>query len=128
MDFTKIYATDYENRRGAYATSKFTDFTVLEGNGFSANCSSTSGYRLTFPVNLKPNTTYELTVTSAGDYYIKLLKYNEDTTYNSYSDLISKAGTQTAVFKTENGYKYAISFPFNNDTRIYENVKLVEKT
>ncbi|MBQ8235338.1 MAG: hypothetical protein IJZ37_01475, partial [Clostridia bacterium] len=130
MDYTKVYAVSYENKRGAHPATKFSEFTVLENNGFSANCSSSSGYRLEFPVNVEGGKTYTLNVNSdATEYNLYLLKYNGDTTLNSSDELLSKAvGAQSVNFTAEGGYFYSIVFPFGSGERSYTDLSLVKST
>jgi hypothetical protein len=127
MDNAKVYAVSNENKRGAYPTAKFTDFVILENNGFTASCSSSSGYRLEFPINVKGGKTYTLNETCDTDHIILLLKYNADTTFNSFRELTAKgSGQQSATFTTDSGYLYSIAFPFGSGTRTYTNISLLE--
>ena len=127
MDYTKVYAVASDNRRGKYATDKFSDF-IATGDGFSANCSSSSGYRLEVPVDVVGGTTYTLTVNSdAAKYNLYLLKYNADTTLHSVIDLVTNVdGAQTVTVNTESGYLYSIVFPYGSGTRQYTGLSLIQ--
>jgi hypothetical protein len=127
MDYTKIYALDPTYRRGAYPTSKFTGLTVLDNNGFSVSCSSDSGYKLSFPIDVQAGKTYKLTMSLTTPGYIKLMKYNNDKTFNNVdTNLITTTGNSSCTFTVESGYYYAIVFPYANDTRVYEDISLIE--
>jgi hypothetical protein len=128
MDYTKVYAVASDNRRGKYPTDKFSAFTPVD-DGFSANCSSSSGYRLEVPVKVEGGKSYELTVNSdASTYTIHLLKYNADTSLNGATTLLSNVkGKQTTTFTTTSGYLYSIVFPFASGTRTFTELSLTEK-
>lgn len=123
IDYTKCFAVDSSGRRGAYPSGKFTNTTMAE-NGFTATCSSSSGYGIEFPIKLESGKTYAVTYTPAGKSH-RLIKFNADTTLNSVSDQMYGNGAIT--FTAEEGYLYSVAFYFAIETIEFTDVSLVEK-
>ena len=125
IDYTKCFAVDTSGRRGAYPSGKFTNVTMAE-NGFTATCSSSSGYGIEFPVKLESGKTYAVTYTPAGKSH-RLIKFNADTTLNSVSDAMYGNGATSNTFTTEEGYLYSVVFYFAPETIEFTDVKIEEK-
>lgn len=126
IDYTKCYAIDYQGRRGQYPSDKFTNFIPTE-NGYSVNCSSTSGYGIEFPIEVESGKTYKLTwgVTDGNTRKVNLIKFNSDTTVNSLTNLTASSDWE-ATFTAEEGYLYAISFHTASETTEFINISLIE--
>jgi hypothetical protein len=119
MVYSECYAVFNDGRRGAYPSSKISDFTAIpETNGFSFNASSGSGYGLEFPVKILGGKTYSLNYTLDGGVggYVYLLKFNKDTTLVSSTPIQDNTsyGAHTLTITPEDGYLYSIAFVYKN--------------
>lgn len=117
--YSECYAVFKDGRRGAYPSSKISDFTTIpETNGFSFNASSGSGYGLEFPVKIVGGKTYSLNYTLDGGVggYVYLLKFNKDTTLVSSTPIHDNTnyGAHTLTITPEDGYLYSIAFVYTN--------------
>lgn len=133
MDYSKMYPAVASGGRGPYSAGKLTYTPDDENNGFTFQVSSTSGYGPEFPVLLEAGKTYTLRLSSVGYLpYVRLLKFNSDTTFNE-AILIANQQQETNIVESitaEDGYLYSIHFTntkVNTDFTV-TSISLVENT
>lgn len=130
LDFTKCYATGFGGTRSS--ASALDQYELISKNSLSYTISAeeyTSGRGIEFPVALESGKTYKLSYTAnETNARVYLLKYNADTTFNSYELLSSAKGDTVVTVTPEAGYVYTVLFtPVFPGTAVWTNIKLVEK-
>lgn len=120
LDTDKCYATQYNGTRSSASTQD--TYETLGEDSLAFTCpSGSAGRGVEFPINLEVGKTYTLHYNaSVSNARVYLMKYNEDTTYNSNALLGSASGGVTVTITPETGYLYAIAFcsVSNANTRV----------
>lgn len=124
IDYTKCYAVTADGRRGSYPSRKFSDV-VLDENGLTATCNSSSGYGIEFPIEVEVGKTYKLERTDPNGGKNMLITFNSDGTLNTTITL--RADTNKNQFTAEAGYKYSITFHWGSETKTISNISVIEK-
>lgn len=136
FDYNKYYYTAVDSgKRGSYPKTKVTALNVTD-NSVEITTNSTSGYGVEFPVELEAGKTYTFEWTiSVAQSRVFLLKFNNDTTYNSQVQMIdpvytnsNAAGSYKATITPEAGYKYSLLFSNVTASKTpFTNISLTEK-
>lgn len=110
MDSTKIYKSDFGGvRHYSYATK--VGYEMLSNNSFKQTDVGGAGKGVEFPISNLESGNYVLkyNINESG-LRCYILKYNSDTTFNSYETLSSTANAFIKNITLEEGYIYSILF------------------
>lgn len=129
LEFEKCYATGFAGVRGSASAGD--PYELISRNSLSYTATEqtyVAGRGIEFPVALEAGKTYRLSYTAnETNAKVYLLKYNADTTFNSYELLGSANGDVTATITPEEGYIYTVMFtPVFAGAGVWTNINLVE--
>ena len=104
QSFTEYYPSMHDGKDGKYCATKITNHTVdTVNNGFTFSLTSSTGYGLRFPIDVKKGRTYFFSATISGKpLVLYLYKYDKETgVYISRTILTAGLGSDGAKWNQE---------------------------